>query len=118
MKAAAALIMHTVAVVTAKNCGWERQGTANIECVEYYTAENCDVFKKAGEFVPTCDGNCFQYDSFSSLMSGGDGTYGVDCQVFSDSNCQNSIGDTWNEVIGNLCKHFPGEKSMKCFYRC
>jgi hypothetical protein len=94
-------------------------GTANGECVAYYYGPNCgNGGGLAGKYKPTCKGNCFKFNSFNSIAAEGDGTYGTDCVVYSDDNCQNEIGDTGNHISGGPCNNFPGANSMKCYYRC
>jgi len=91
-------------------------GTANGECVKYYSGSGCGG-SGIGSYKPTCGGNCYQYDSFSAIEVDGDGTYGTNCEAFSDVNCQNSMGSTGNTLI-KKCVNFPNAKSMKCYYRC
>ncbi|KAK6330342.1 hypothetical protein TWF696_003438 [Orbilia brochopaga] len=89
-------------------------GVANGACVTYY--DGCGG-RKLGSYKPTCEGNCFRYDRFGGIWAAGDGTFGTNCQAFSDDNCQNYIGETGNQVFRSGCKAFQG-KSMKCYYRC
>ncbi|KAJ6534102.1 hypothetical protein B0H19DRAFT_964644 [Mycena capillaripes] len=89
------------------------------ECVAYFNGANCQSTNFINDFVPTCAGNCFQFDSFSSLSVVGNGIFGTDCHVYSDINCQHQIADTGNDVFGPpKCVNVPGAKSMKCFYHC
>ncbi|KAJ7349752.1 hypothetical protein DFH08DRAFT_696425 [Mycena albidolilacea] len=101
----------------AANCGGAG-GTANGECV-MYNGGSCSQGAKLGSYRPTCTGNCFQYSTFYSITPEGDGTYGTDCVVYSDSNCQHEIADTGNQISGGPCFDIPqGGNSMKCYYRC
>ncbi|KAI9653453.1 MAG: hypothetical protein M1831_006001 [Alyxoria varia] len=92
--------------------------TSNLQpCVRYYGGGGCTT--EIGNYVPTCAGNCFQYDAFTGLKvkGGGAGGKGTDCQVFSDINCQNQLYRTGNQVSQTGC--FGGlAKSMKCYYNC
>ena len=93
-------------------------GVANGECVTFYSQAGCDSAMQEGKYKPTCEGNCFQYP-FASILVAGDGTYGTNCYAYSDSNCQNYIGQTGNKVVGTAsCHDFGGSNSMKCYYRC
>jgi hypothetical protein len=95
-------------------------GAVNGQCVTLYNSEDCNG-PVIGSYKPTCEGNCFQYDNFGSVSVAGDGTYGTDCHVYSDINCQNQIGDSGNHVIGAaqcLRLGLHAGKSMKCFFRC
>lgn len=86
------------------------------ECV-YVTSESCGGQHQAS-YKPTCEGNCYVYP-FNSLSVAGDGWFGTNCQAFSDTNCQNYIGETGNIVRGDAyCQNFQGGNSMKCWYRC
>jgi len=91
-------------------------GTANGACVRFYGGAGCGG-SGIGSYKPTCGGNCFQYDAFYSLRVSGDGTYGTNCEVFSDVNCQNSLGSTGNTRI-TKCVNYNPARSMKCYYRC
>jgi hypothetical protein len=112
------ILTSLVALAFAKDCNTgSAAGTANGECVGFYSGGSCTG--ELGSFQPTCEGNCFQFSSFNSLSVAGDGTFGTDCEVFSDTNCQTSMGDTGNQVVGpEKCLSFPGAQSMQCFYRC
>jgi hypothetical protein len=117
-KLVVALLTSMVTTVIAKDCSAPRfPGTANGECVTLYTGN------EAGEgstisYKPTCAGNCYQYSSFGGLVVTGDGTYGVDCHVYSDYNCQNQILDTGNQLLEGNYDLSPKGQSMKCYYRC
>ncbi|PTU22035.1 hypothetical protein P175DRAFT_0500890 [Aspergillus ochraceoroseus IBT 24754] len=87
------------------------------ECVTYYGGANCD--SPLGSFKPTCQGNCFQYSSFSSVRAIGSTIppLGTACTVYSDSNCQNEIADMKNSITSQ-CASFGQAQSMKCYYNC
>ncbi|KAJ7923636.1 hypothetical protein B0H13DRAFT_1979720 [Mycena leptocephala] len=108
------LLAH-VHLALSGNC---RSGIGEDECVAYYQGNNCNGDVELGSYVPTCEGNCFQYSSFDSLQLSGT-THGVDCEVYSDSNCQNLILDTGN-VGGDRsqCFNTKGAQSMRCYYDC
>lgn len=113
-----AMIAGLIALTRAKNCQ-NIPGIANGECVRFYTGIGCDG-QEAGSYKPSCEGNCYQY-GFDYIDVAGDGTYGTNCFAYSDSNCQNYIGQTGNQVSvfgTETCMSFPGGQSMKCYYRC
>lgn len=87
------------------------------ECVTYFSDQNFQ--SPLGSYVPTCDGNCFQYSSFSSLCTAGRAyTFtGTACSVYSDNNCQNKIADTGNH-IATQCSSFSNGNSMQCYFNC
>ena len=72
-------------VSLAANCE-NTGGIANGECVKYYSNSQCKG-DPIGSYKPTCEGNCFQYDSFSSVYVSGDGFFGTDCVLYSDYDC-------------------------------
>ncbi|KAF3937620.1 hypothetical protein ABW19_dt0205679 [Dactylella cylindrospora] len=106
-------LLSLAATALSANCQ-NAPGVANGACVSFYTG--CGGLK-LGSYKPTCEGNCFRYDSFGGIWAAGDGTYGTNCYVYSDVNCQNYVGQTGNQVFRSGCKAIPG-KSMKCYYRC
>ena len=90
-------------------------------CVRYFKGPNCYYSKILGNYTPTCEGNCFQYDSFGSVEVTGyypimGGPLGTDCIVYADRNCSEKLGDTGN-VKDNKCLSADGQ-SMRCFYNC
>jgi hypothetical protein len=108
------LLAH-VHLVLSGNC---RSGISDDECVAYYGGIDCQGDEEIGSYVPTCEGNCFQYSSFGSLQLSGN-IHGVDCEVYSDSNCQNLILNTGN-IGGGIseCFNTNGAQSMICYYNC
>lgn len=78
--AAFAIFLHTELASSAP-C----QGS---ECVSLYSGAGCK--SSLTNFIPTCEGNCFQM-GFDSLGVSGNGFKGTDCHVYSDTNCQNQI---------------------------
>ncbi|KAJ7226599.1 hypothetical protein C8J57DRAFT_1585400 [Mycena rebaudengoi] len=87
------------------------------ECVSLHRGDNCQASGLLTDFVPTCEGNCFQFDSFDSVLVRGSGFKGTDCHIFSDINCQNEIVDSGNEEREH-CESAPGAQSMRCFFDC
>ncbi|KAJ7586892.1 hypothetical protein C8J56DRAFT_715867, partial [Mycena floridula] len=49
-------------------------------------------------YVPTCEGNSYQFDSFDSVAVQGNDFLGTDCLIYLDVNCQNQVADTGNRV--------------------
>jgi hypothetical protein len=115
---AALLAAVMSASVFAKDCSVPRfPGTANGECVTLFTGNAVDEGSSIS-YKPTCQGNCYQYSSFGGLVVTGDGTYGTDCHVYSDYNCQNQILNTGNQLQEGNYDLSPKGQSMKCYYRC
>lgn len=86
-------------------------------CVSVYAGGGCDTANYLLNYVPTCEGNCYQYP-FGSVYLQGSFAYGVDCHLYSDDNCQNEVADSGN-VLGKGCTNAPGSgKSMKCYHNC
>jgi hypothetical protein len=113
------LVPLFTAPVQAADCSNVAGGVANGECVKFYSGQGCQSDEEEGSYKPTCGGNCFQYGQFQSLHVSGDGTYGTDCYAYSDSNCQNLLTTTGNQVVGGgTCTSFGSANSMKCYYRC
>ena len=83
---ASLILAALIPTALAENCQ-NTGGVANGECVKYYSNSQCKG-DPIGSYKPTCGGNCFQYDSYSSVYVSGDGTYGTDCILYSDDNCQ------------------------------
>lgn len=70
-----------------------------------------------------CSKQCYSSnDEIASIKASGDGTYGVNCHLYYDHNCQNQIGETGNIIVGGGKCYTPGNKakghSMLCYYRC
>ncbi|KAJ7046297.1 hypothetical protein C8F04DRAFT_343066 [Mycena alexandri] len=93
-------------------------GGIHNECVAFYRGADCQDPGELGSYTPTCEGNCFQFDSFDSLAVTGSQFFGTDCHIYSDINCQNQIADTGNEVSGRKCVNAAGAQSMICYYDC
>ena len=87
------------------------------ECVTYFADQNNQ--SPLGSYVPTCEGNCFQYSSFSSICTVGRAYSftGTDCVIYSDNNCENQIADTGNH-IATQCISFSQANSMRCYFNC
>ncbi|KAJ7450191.1 hypothetical protein FB451DRAFT_1101988 [Mycena latifolia] len=101
-------VLLTAQLVTSKVC----QGS---ECVSLYSGSDCQG--ELTNYVPTCNSGCYQYSSFNSVGVSGNGILGTDCHIFSDSNCQNQITDTGNQVDGK-CINTQGAQSMICYFDC
>jgi hypothetical protein len=105
---------HFPVTAMAKSCS----GTSG--CV-YYGVGDCAVKNQngniLGDYVPTCGGNCFQFDHFDWVDVEGTGFTGVHCFVYQDINCQNQVGNTGNTLTSN-CINTPGAQSMKCYFGC
>ena len=76
------MLVALLPAVFAENCQ-NSGGVANGECVKFYGNSECKG-SPIGSYKPTCGGNCFQYDSFSSVYVSGDGFFGTDCVLYSD----------------------------------
>jgi hypothetical protein len=110
------------ATASAADCAKIPPGAPNGECVKFYSKPGCNGLDTIGSFRPDCTGACFSFDSFTSIEASGDGFFGTNCFVYSDTSCQNEIGSTGNQVVffglGSCTTIEPLAKSMKCFYRC
>ncbi|KAF5133868.1 hypothetical protein E5D57_004496 [Metarhizium anisopliae] len=91
-------------------------GVANGECVRYYSSTGCADQDHIKGYKPTCAGNCY-VDKFYSVKAIGDGTYSTNCDLFSDTSCQNKIASVGGKTGGGQCANANGW-SMKCYYRC
>lgn len=96
-------------------------GVVDGKCVKYYSVLGCDDEYKT-EFKPAkCDGTCYTV-SFDSLFVCGDGTYGTDCDVYSDQFCSDDafMGSTGDVVtaFSQHCSDFKGAQSMQCYWQC
>lgn len=90
-------------------------------CVQFFSDGGCTAGRKLGEYPPTCEGNCYQFSSFSSIRAMGSTIWSVDCEAYADINCQNKIGDTSGRPWGrsDYCmEDVLGAQSMKCWFRC
>ncbi|RAH46659.1 uncharacterized protein BO95DRAFT_494400 [Aspergillus brunneoviolaceus CBS 621.78] len=105
------LTFSTAAV--AKGCSYD----GFQECVTYYADSDCH--HSIGNYIPTCEGNCFQFSSFQGLVVEGNFIHGTDCIVYSDPYCQNEIGVTPNAINQNIdCLSYGEAQSMKCYFDC
>ncbi|KFY40203.1 hypothetical protein V494_03608 [Pseudogymnoascus sp. VKM F-4513 (FW-928)] len=93
-------------------------GVANGACVKYFRTDGkCGGSGASVSYKPTCAGNCY-VDNFQSISVAGDGTYGTNCEIYSDNHCGDKTGETGNHVIGAAkCLASKGS-SMRCYYRC
>lgn len=81
-----------VALSLAANCQ-NVEGVANGECVKLFpSGDGSCGGNPATSFKPDCTGACFSFSSFDSIHVGGDGTFGTQCIVYSDPNCQTQTG--------------------------
>ncbi|KAJ7478938.1 hypothetical protein FB451DRAFT_1240207 [Mycena latifolia] len=106
---AISLLLHA-SIALSKSCDGG-------ECVSLYRGSDCQPAGELTDYVPTCGGNCYQFNSFDSVAVSGGFADGTDCHIFSDINCQNEITDTGN-VHSNKCVNTPGAQSMICYYAC
>ncbi|KAJ7495499.1 hypothetical protein FB451DRAFT_1360258 [Mycena latifolia] len=103
-------IISGAALTAAKSCSAD-------ECVSYFHGSDCQNANYISDYVPTCGGNCFQYNSFDSILVEGNGILGTDCHAYSDANCQNELADSGN-TVESRCLNAQGAQSMKCYYNC
>ncbi|KAH8892086.1 hypothetical protein GQ53DRAFT_863778 [Thozetella sp. PMI_491] len=96
-------------------------GAVNGQCGEYYSGTQCGG-SKVGQIPPDCSGQCYPVSGgFWSVKATGDGTYGTNCALYSDSNCQNELGSTGNSVTAGRQKCATGQgmaHSLKCYFKC
>ncbi|KAF7366192.1 hypothetical protein MVEN_00496300 [Mycena venus] len=88
-------------------------------CVSLHRGSGCSGSGSAflADYVPTCQGNCYQFDSFDSVEVSGSWIRGTDCHIYSDINCQHEVKNSGN-VFFDSCVNTPGAKSMKCYFNC
>lgn len=91
-------------------------GIANGQCVAYYSSTGCADRDHIKGYKPTCAGNCY-VDKFYSVKASGDGTYSTNCDLYSDTSCQNKITSVGGKTGGGHCANANGW-SMRCYYRC
>ena len=73
--------------------------------------------------VQKCQGTCYySSDAIASLKAVGDGTYGTNCVLYYDNNCQQQMGETGNAIFGGgKCYNAPNGRtghSFKCWRKC
>ncbi|KAK2029947.1 hypothetical protein LX32DRAFT_342432 [Colletotrichum zoysiae] len=97
-------------------------GVVNGECGRYYRGTGCN--DQIGANGPgRCSGTCYSSsDAIASIKAVGDGTYGTNCHLYYDYNCQNQIGETGNAITGGGKCYTPSGgqtgHSYLCWYRC
>ncbi|KAM7198210.1 hypothetical protein V8F20_006237 [Naviculisporaceae sp. PSN 640] len=96
-------------------------GVINGQCGRYYRGQNCG--DQIGAIDPgQCQGTCYSsFDAIASIKAVGDGTYGTNCELYYDSNCQNKIGETGNSVFGGGNCYSPNGRtghSFRCWRKC
>ncbi|KAI5928597.1 hypothetical protein F4810DRAFT_11951 [Camillea tinctor] len=98
-------------------------GVANGQCGRYYRNGGCN--DQIGAIDPgSCSGTCYQSaDGIASLQATGDGTYGTNCVLYEDSNCQNQLGETGNSIFSwnQKCYTAPSGRtghSFHCWRKC
>ncbi|KAK5655190.1 hypothetical protein OQA88_6089 [Cercophora sp. LCS_1] len=84
-------------------------GVVNGQCGRLYRSSGCN--DQIDAFDPgRCSGTCHSYNQdIRSIRGVGDGTYGTNCNLFSDKNCQEVIGQTGNAVVGGGKCYSPSE---------
>ncbi|KAI1316745.1 hypothetical protein F5Y16DRAFT_406797 [Xylariaceae sp. FL0255] len=111
-----------IAQLEARGHGCALGGVVNGQCGRYYRDADCgDQIAAIGP--GDCSKQCYSTtDNIASIKATGDGTYGVNCHMYSDSNCQNQIGETGNIIFGGGKCYTPGNgatgHSMLCYYKC
>ncbi|KAG6361362.1 hypothetical protein INS49_009589 [Diaporthe citri] len=102
--------------------GCAAAGVVNGQCGRYYRATGCK--DQIGAVGPgKCSRTCYKSsDGILSVRAVGDGTYGVNCHLFYDYNCQEKIGETGNAVLGGGKCYTPSQgtsgHSFLCWYKC
>ncbi|KAI0006630.1 hypothetical protein F4779DRAFT_595574 [Xylariaceae sp. FL0662B] len=130
MRFSTTLVIYGAAFVTAKDCRKRKDGLIGGECVKFYSAKGCSNLYELHSYRPTCEGNCYQYDSFVAVNVAGDGASGTSCEMYRDYNCQDPAGSTGLEVGSfnpqegeyTTCTSVQDSvgkwKSMKCYFNC
>ena len=90
------------------------------DCV-MYGGGNCpgngDGYAWSSNYIPNCSGNCFQFDSFDWVEVQWGSLEGVNCNVYSDYNCQDYMGGAGDSEY-DACTWFGGAQSMICWAGC
>jgi hypothetical protein len=107
-----AILVASASAALAGSCSLDS------ECVVYYSDGNCQ--NELGSYRPTCGGNCFQYQSYSSVNLFTDIGSGnqVDCTLYSDVNCQYELVNDAKSSQFGTCTTANGAQSMRCYYDC
>ncbi|KAI1120062.1 hypothetical protein F5Y10DRAFT_283587 [Nemania abortiva] len=111
-----------LAQLDSRGNGCAVPGVVNGQCGRYYRGTGCgDQIAAIGP--GKCSTQCYSsQDEIASIKASGDGTYGVNCHLYSDSNCQSQIGETGNIIVGSGKCYTPGNgakgHSMLCYYKC
>ncbi|KAI3341640.1 hypothetical protein F4824DRAFT_496393 [Ustulina deusta] len=97
-----------VARLESRGHGCGLPGVVNGQCGRFYRGSGCsDQIRSIGP--GRCSRECYSSnDEIASIKSSGDGTYGVNCIMYRDSNCQDQIGETGNSVTGRGKCYTPG----------
>lgn len=73
-------------------------------------------------YVPTCAGNCYQYNWFNALtlVNGFPSLDEVDCIVYTDDSCNDEFATATGSTGGGICYSWENVvlQSMRCFYGC
>ncbi|KAL5334386.1 hypothetical protein BJX70DRAFT_378346 [Aspergillus crustosus] len=119
---AVTLTMALAGVTVAKDCNTLAGGV--LECVQYGKGSCNNEVGPVTQYAPTCGGNCY-VDDFDYIFVSGNGVFGTDCIAYSDTECQNEIGRSGNQVVKECLDIYDdagypvgGGKSMKCYYNC
>ncbi|KAI1171527.1 hypothetical protein F4777DRAFT_49511 [Nemania sp. FL0916] len=111
-----------VAQLEGRGHGCALGGVVNGQCGRYFRGAGCsDQIEAIGP--GKCSKQCYSSkDEIASIKATGDGTYGVNCHMYSDDNCQSQIGETGNTIFGGGKCYTPGNSakghSMLCYYKC
>lgn len=108
-------------------------GTLSIikdQCVKLWDGYSAGGFDDNAQYQPNspynCENNCFAYPKgFGGIQAYGDGTYGTNCEYFSDLECKSRIGETGNVVSIKkngikVLDEASGQKgfSIQCYFHC
>lgn len=111
-----------LAATPADNTGCANAcGVDTAQCVNGFSVKSCDNNHKLGRWKPNgCDKPCYYTsDPFASLYLCGDGTYGIQCDVHSDDNCQTLIEETPEALTAfdHGCNDVVRQSFIRC-YQC
>ncbi|KAK4208097.1 hypothetical protein QBC37DRAFT_297334 [Rhypophila decipiens] len=102
-----------------RRAGCAAPGAVNGQCGRYYRGTNCQDQIGAIDPGDTC---YWSSDPIGSLKAVGDATYGTNCQLYYDYNCQQQVGETGNTATGGGRCYTPPDgrtgHSFRCWYRC
>ncbi|KAJ1328966.1 hypothetical protein MN608_05697 [Microdochium nivale] len=98
----------------------QARGAVNGQCGEIFASGGCGG-GRISQIAPDCSGTCHR-GNFLSVRASGDGTYGTNCEIYSDDNCSRKLGETGNIKFSHQggCRDAAGApgRSYRCWFKC